>query len=104
MALLQLTTIPLGTASPSVGSYVADIQQELEKSSLPYRLNDMGTVIEGNIPELLALVEKIAEIPFSKGAQRVVTQIVIDDRRDKQVGIGDKIGAVEQILAEREGK
>ncbi len=98
MALLQLTTIPLGTKTPSVGDYVAEIQKELKKTGIPFRLNDMGTVIEGNISELLAIIEKIYEIPFAKGAMRVVTQIVIDDRRDKQVGIGDKITAVQQIL------
>ena len=104
MALLQLTTIPLGTETPSIGNYVAEIQKELEKTKLPFRLNDMGTVIEGNISDLLAIIEKIHEIPFSKGALRVVTQIVIDDRRDKKIGIGDKIAAVEHILQQQQGE
>ncbi len=104
MALLQLTIIPLGTTTPSVGDYVAEIQQELKKTGIPFRLNDMGTVIEGNISELLAIIEKIYEIPFKKGAMRVVTQIVIDDRRDKKVSIGDKISAVEHILASPKGE
>lgn len=104
MALLQLTTIPLGTKTSSVGAYVAEIQKELEKTGIPFRLNDMGTVIEGNISELLAIIEKIYEIPFQQGAMRVVTQIVIDDRRDKQVGIGDKINAVQQILESPQGE
>jgi uncharacterized protein (TIGR00106 family) len=101
MALLQLTTIPLGTASPSVGDYVADIQTELTRLNIPFCLNDMGTVIEGNISELLAIIEKIYEIPFQRGARRVVTQIVIDDRRDKAVALGDKVTAVADILAGR---
>ena len=104
MALLQLTTIPLGTETVSVGDYVAEIQKELEKAGVPFSLNDMGTVIEGNISELLAIIEKIYEIPFAKGAVRVVTQIVIDDRRDKQVHIGDKIHAVTQILQHQQGE
>ncbi len=103
MALLQLTTIPLGTQTPSVGDYVAEIQKELEKTNMPFRLNDMGTVIEGNISELLAIIDKIYEIPFKKGAMRVVTQIVIDDRRDKKVAIGDKITAVQHILQHQQG-
>jgi uncharacterized protein (TIGR00106 family) len=102
MALLQLTTIPLGTKSVSVGDYVAAIQLELANTGLPFRLNDMGTVIEGNISELLGIMEKIYENPFTKGAMRVVTQIVIDDRRDKQVHIGDKIDAVTPILGHQE--
>jgi uncharacterized protein YqgV (UPF0045/DUF77 family) len=31
MAIMQLTIIPLGTQSPSVGEYVADIQKALQK-------------------------------------------------------------------------
>ena len=104
MALLQLTTIPLGTGTPSIASYVAEIQRELENSQLPFRLNDMGTVIEGNISELLAVIDKIYEIPFNKGAVRVVTQIVIDDRRDKKVCIGDKIAAVKHTLRHQQGE
>lgn len=97
MALLQLTTIPLGTQSPSVADYISEIHQALESSGLPCQLHDMGTIIEGNISELLAIIEKIYEIPFEKGAMRVITQIVIDDRRDKNVALGDKRSAVEHI-------
>ena len=98
MALLQLTVIPLGTGTPSVGEYVADIQRALEKENVSFQLNDMGTLIEGEAKDLLALVAKIYELPFQKGARRVVTQMVIDDRRDRHVGIGDKIDAVRKRL------
>lgn len=94
MALLQLTIIPLGTETPSVGGYVADIQHALEKENVRFQLNDMGTLIEGDAQDLFAVVAKIYELPFTKGAKRVVTQLVIDDRRDKKIGIGDKILAV----------
>ena len=85
MALLQLTVIPLGTGTPSVGEYVADIARALEKENVRFQLNDMGTLIEGEAADLLALVAKIYELPFDKGARRVVTQMVIDDRRDRHV-------------------
>jgi uncharacterized protein (TIGR00106 family) len=94
MALMHLTIIPLGTGSASVGEYVADIQQALEKSGLPYTLTDMGTTVEGSSKELLILAGQLSEMPFSKGVQRVVTQISLDDRRDKKVELGDKIASV----------
>ncbi len=94
MALLQLTVIPLGTGTPSVGEYVADIQRALQNENVRFQLNDMGTLLEGEAKDLLALVAKIYELPFQKGARRVVTQMVIDDRRDKHVAIGEKIDAV----------
>jgi uncharacterized protein YqgV (UPF0045/DUF77 family) len=39
-------------------------------------------------------VISLYEIPFEEGAVRVVTQITIDDRRDKKIKIGDKIQSV----------
>jgi uncharacterized protein (TIGR00106 family) len=98
MALMQLTIIPLGTKTPSVGEYVADIQKALKNESISFKLTDMGTLLEGNVHDLLQVVGRIYELPFNRGAQRVVTQMVIDDRRDKDVAIGDKTAAVEDRL------
>lgn len=94
MALMHLTIIPLGTGSASVGEYVVDIQKALEKSGLPYTLTDMGTTVEGSSKELLILAGQLSEMPFSKGVQRVMTQISLDDRRDKKIELGDKIASV----------
>ena len=97
MALLQLTMIPLG-AGVSVGDYVADIQKRLEEEGAIFTLTDMATLIEGDIQSLLNLLGKIYETPFEKGAVRVVTNITIDDRRDKSIGLGDKIEAVSKRI------
>ena len=94
MALMHLTIIPLGTDSPSVGDFVVDIQKALKGSGLPFQLTDMGTTIEGDTRDLLQLAGQLAELPFNKGVQRVVTQISIDDRRDKRVSLGDKRSSV----------
>jgi uncharacterized protein (TIGR00106 family) len=101
MALMHLTIIPLGTGSTSVGAYVADIQRALEKSGFPYKLTDMGTIIEGSSGELLALAGELSELSFNKGVQRVVTQINLDDRRDKKVALDDKILSVAAHLAQK---
>ncbi len=93
MALMQLTIVPVGEGV-SVGNYVADIQKRLQEEGASYKLTDMATLIEGDAQYLLRLLAKIYETPFTKGAIRVVTNITIDDRRDKTVSIGDKIEAV----------
>lgn len=95
MALMQLTMIPLGEGI-SVGKYVAEIQTRLEEENATFHLTDMGTLIEGDAPTLLKILSKIYETPFENGAMRVVTNITIDDRRDKTIHIGDKIEAVEK--------
>ena len=99
MALMQLTIIPLGTGSPSVGEFVADIQLALENAGFPFKLTDMGTLVEGRPEKLLELAARLSELPFNKGVKRVVTQISIDDRRDKKVSLGDKSSAVADRLA-----
>jgi uncharacterized protein (TIGR00106 family) len=101
MALMHLTIIPLGTSSTSVGEYVADIQSVLDESGFPYKLTDMGTIIEGSSKELLELAAQLSEMPFSKGVQRVVTQLSLDDRRDKKIAIGDKVTSVAGKLKNR---
>ena len=99
MALMQITVIPLGAGSAGLGEYVADIQKVLKQENANFELNDMGTVIQGEETSgLLALAAKISELPFQKGVKRVVTQIVIDDRRDKQVVIGTKVASVKARL------
>ncbi len=103
MALMQITIIPVGTGSTSVGRFVADVQRLLEDAGVEYALNDMGTEIYGTPTELFALAARIHEEPFRQGAERVVTQIVIDDRRDLDRHIGDKQRAVRRRLEDEEG-
>jgi uncharacterized protein (TIGR00106 family) len=104
MAIMHLTVIPLGTGSPSVGEYVVEIQQILAKSGFPFELTDMGTIIEGETGDLLELAAGLAQAPFSRGIDRVVTQISLDDRRDKKVAIGAKKASVaERLKKTKEG-
>lgn len=99
MALMQINVLPLGTASPSVGEFVTSIVKQLQRQGAVCRLTDMGTEVEGEAAELLAMAALLHEIPFTKGCRRVVTQILIDDRRDKKVGLGDKVESINQRLA-----
>ncbi len=98
MALMQITIIPVGTGSTSVGDLVAGVQKLLQDRGCTYELADMGTVVYGTPSELLQVAADIHEYPFSSGAQRVVTNILLDDRRDKQQAIGDKRRAVQARL------
>lgn len=98
---MQITIIPLGTGSPSVGDYIADIEYYLTQQGIDHALGDMGTVINGPVNDLLALAQELHNLPFSRGAQRVVTQIIIDDRRDRERKIGEKQEAVLNRIRER---
>ncbi|MEP0766858.1 MAG: MTH1187 family thiamine-binding protein [Fimbriimonadia bacterium] len=98
MALMEISVVPVGTASPSIGDYVAAAHRVAVQSGLPYVLGEFGTVIEGEPAELLALAARIHAAPFEAGAKRVVTTIKLDQRMDKEVHVGDKAAAVQRRL------
>lgn len=98
MALMKITVLPLGTKSSSIGDYIADIIRLLDKEDTAYTLTDMGTIIEGDAAELFELAARLHMQPFKKGISRVVTTVEIDDRRDKEVHLKDKITSVRARL------
>ena len=95
MAVVEISVAPLGTATPGVSSYVAACVEIVAESGLNYQLTPMGTVIEGDLDEILPVLRKMHEVPFGRGAQRVSTLIKIDDRRDSgSHGLQGKIDSV----------
>ncbi|WP_110114723.1 MTH1187 family thiamine-binding protein [Bacillus sp. CGMCC 1.16541] len=102
MAIVDVTIIPVGTESPSVSSYVADIHKVLKKhdDKITYELTPMSTLIEGELADLLQIVQELHEVPFEKGLKRVCTNIRIDDRRDKKHTMAGKLQAVRSKLSE----
>ena len=98
MAVVFLTITPLGTATPSVSRYVAGCERILRGSGLTHELTAMGTIIEGDLDEILAVVRRMHESPFRDGAMRVSTLVKIDDRRDKDHTIAGKMKSVREKL------
>lgn len=100
MAIVDVSIIPVGTGNPSVSEYVAEVQKVLEKNAdrVKYQLTPMNTVIEGELPVLLEVIQQMHEVPYTKGAKRVATTIRIDDRRDKQSTMEKKLNSVRSKL------
>jgi uncharacterized protein (TIGR00106 family) len=98
MAIVEVTIAPLGTATPSISSYVAACHKVLEEAGLKHQLTPMATIIEGDLDRILAVIRRMHEVPFGVGAQRVSTLIRIDDRRDKVSTMAGKVKAVTDKL------
>ncbi len=99
MAMVEVTIVPLGTGTSSISKYVAQAAQVLQaEEDIKYELTAMGTIIEGDLDQLLALVRKMHEAVFATGAMRVVTTIKIDDRRDKTSSMSSKIESLKREL------
>jgi uncharacterized protein (TIGR00106 family) len=98
MAVVEVSIIPLGVPGTSLSGHVAGVLRVLQESSLHYELTAMGTIIEGDLADLMDILKKMHETPFNKGANRVYSVIKIDDRRDCPAGIEKKVKSVENKL------
>ena len=100
MAIAEVSIIPLGTKTPSVSKYLARAFRALrQEKNIKYELTSMGTIIEGDLGDILRIVRNMHEAAFGEGIMRVVTTVKIDDRRDKTLTMRGKI---ESLLKESE--
>ena len=101
MAMIDISVVPVGTASPSVSQYVAGAVRILQNEpDIKYQLTPMNTVIEGDLERLLSIAQKMHRSAFDAGAERVVTTLRIDDRRDKPLTMSGKVTAVERKIGQ----
>lgn len=99
MAIAEVTIIPIGTATTSLSSYVAEMQRVLkQQEGISYELTSMSTIIEGELSMIWRAIEALHEAPFLSGAQRVSTSVKIDDRRDRTSSSEQKIQSVQEKL------
>ena len=96
--LVEFSVVPIGMGS-SLGVYLAEVLKIVDASGLPYKVNPMGTVVEGEWDEIMKLVKKCHGIVIRKG-ERAVTTITIDDRK----GLPDRINQKVKSLEKRIGK
>jgi uncharacterized protein (TIGR00106 family) len=94
-----LTIIPVGTGTTSASPYVARCQEILGRiEGIEFRLTPMATILEGELPVILDAVARLHASPFEAGAKRVVTSLMIDDRRDKELTMEGKLASVREKL------
>ena len=97
--LLEFSMAPLGRGE-SVGEYVADCLQIIEASGLPYRLNPMGTVLEGDFDELMGVVRDCLN-RMSTRSDRITCTIKFDWRQGATGRLTSKIESVEKRLGRK---
>ena len=86
MAVLEVSILPLGTDSPSISSYIQDAVREVERNGFKYTITPTATVIEGDVDTLMEISKTLHKKTLER-SDRVVTNIQIDDRTDKDVTI-----------------
>lgn len=94
MIISQLSIAPVGKGT-SLSKYVKLVVNCLKKHNIKFVTNDMATVIETiDLETLFNVVSKAHEAVIDAGAKRVITELKIDDRRDRNVIIGSKINSL----------
>ena len=96
MVLLEFSMSPLGKGE-SVGKYVARSLDLIDKSGLSYRLNPMGTVLEGEWEEVFAVVQKCYE-RMKKDCNRISCTIKVDYRKGHSGRLRSKVSSIETKL------
>jgi uncharacterized protein (TIGR00106 family) len=101
MATADLTVIALGSAGVSASRYVAAIQRRLAaQDRVRYALHAMGTSLEGSTADILQIVGELHAIPFDLGIPRVYSVLKLDERRDCEQTLEDKVASVRKLLEE----
>jgi len=97
MVLLEFSIAPLEQGA-SVSSYVARSLAIIEASRLDYRLHAMGTIVEGELDQVLEVLKKCFDA-LAVDCDRITCSAKLDYRRGyagrldaKVVSVEDKLG------------
>src|SRR3954462_3503897 len=81
MVLLEFSMAPLEKGA-SVGDYVARSLKIIDESGLDYRLHAMGTIIEGEIDDVLGVLKQCFQ-SMATDCERITCTAKLDYRRGR---------------------
>ena len=98
MVLLEFSVTPLGVGE-SVSPYVARCVKLVAASGLEYELHAMGTIVEGELDQVLALMQRCIEA-VATDCPRVTCAAKLDMREGPAGRLKSKVASVEKLLGE----
>jgi uncharacterized protein (TIGR00106 family) len=99
MVLLEFSMSPLGKGE-SVGKYVTRSVDIIDKSGVEYRLNPMGTVLEGEWDDVMDVVRRCF-LRMRQDCNRISCTVKIDYRKGHRGRLTAKTASVERRLKRR---
>ena len=94
--LLEFSMTPLDKGE-SVSKYVSRSLDIIDNSGIPYRLNPMGTCLEGGWDEVFGVVKSCFK-RMREDCNRISVAIKIDYRKGKSGRLESKIKSIEDSL------
>ncbi len=96
MLLAEVSIWPMDKGE-SVGPYVAKALDVIDKSGLPYKLGPLGTCIEGEWPEVMAVIQQCYET-LAPDCNRIACTIKMDWRKGHTGRLESKVASLEKTL------
>ena len=94
MIISQLSISTLGEET-SVSRYVKIVLNVLKKENIKFKTNAMATVLETeDLDTLFNTVKKAHNAVIKAGGKRIITELKIDDRRDKNATAESKLNSI----------
>lgn len=94
--LVEFSMSPMDKGE-SLSKYVARSLDIIDKSGLSYQFTPMGTILEGEWDDVMAVVTQCYRT-MSADCSRITCGIKVDARKDKNNRLTGKIKKVESIL------
>ena len=94
--IVEFSIFPMDKGE-SVSPYVARALNEVQDSGLPHELNPMGTCVEGEWSEVMALVDRCFQA-LEKDCNRINLSLKADFRKGTSGRLKSKIVSVKEKL------
>jgi uncharacterized protein (TIGR00106 family) len=97
--IAEVSFVPLGVGL-SLSPYVAECLKVIEESGLDHEFHSMGTNLEGEWEEVVAVIKACQDRLFEMGAPRVTTSVKISARSDREPSMAAKVAHVRRLREE----
>ena len=94
--MIEFSMFPLDKGE-SLSPYVARILDVIDRSGVAYRLNPMGTVLEGDYDEVMSVVRACFK-ELEKDCARISMTLKMDYRKTDESRLNKKVAKLESIL------
>ena len=99
MLLAEVSIWPMDKGE-SVGPYVARALDVIDRSGLAYKLGPLGTCIEGEWAEVMAVIQKCYEV-LATDCHRIACTVKMDWRKGQSGRLESKVSSVEKKLGRK---
>ena len=98
--MAEISVIPIGTGAPGVSGEIAAALRALDAHpGVRHELTAMGTVLTGELADVLVACGAKHAAVLGAGAPRCYTIIKLDERPGKEADSGEKVASVRRKLA-----